>query len=47
MFCVEEVGYDSFIIKRKSDGLGGASIYYKAKVESLTGVEKHEIIHFG
>ena len=38
---------DFFIIKRKSDGLGGMVTYYKTKVGSLTGLEKHEIIHFG
>jgi len=38
---------DSFIIKRKSGGLGVAVTYYKTKVESLAGLEKHEIFHFG
>ena len=37
----------SSLIKRKLDGLGGVPTYYKAKVESLAGAEKHEIFHFG
>ena len=38
---------DFFIIKRKSDGLGGVATYYKAKVESLIAGGNREIIHFG
>ena len=38
---------DFYIIKRKSDGAGGMATYYKAKAGSLTGLEKHEIFHFG
>ena len=38
---------DFFIVKRKAEGLGGVATYYKAKVGSLAGVEKHEIFNFG
>ena len=36
-----------FAIKRKLDGSGGVATYYIAKVGSLAGLEKREIIHFG
>ena len=37
---------DFFIIKRKSDGLGGISTYYKAKVEKvISEIKPDAVIH--
>lgn len=47
IFVKKRLDGDFFIIKRKTDESGGAATYYKAKVASLAGLERHEIIHFG
>ena len=47
VFVQKRLDSDFFIIKRKSDGLGRVATYYKEKAESLAGLDKHEIIHFG
>ena len=47
VFVQKRLYSDYFIIKRKPDGLGGMATYYKAKVESLAGLENSGIIHFG
>ena len=46
-FVQKRLYSDYFIIKQKWDKSDDVSTCYKAKVGSLTGFEKDEIIHFG